>query len=504
MKKIFTFILIIISTINVESQTEYTNTNFGDNGYMCFPYAHVVGDMMLIDNSFYGLTSFSSYSLFKFDQNGQIDTSFGQGGYRYTQLFSSGGSADDFTNAFIRLTPDNKLITVADPKNDPEGAFMAMFDINGNVETSFGTDGLVYTIFDEGLDLHIVEVINNQIILIGNGNDDEGYSPHIKIFKYTMQGELITTSGENGIITIPMEQGYETEHIEYDNNNNAMYVLIWYNQFNNCKIRKYNTLTGEQDMDFGNAGELLLPEQHRNYRFLATEDGEIFTASTFSANGTGHNNLSVNKYNNQQLPDLSFGDNGTFISDIGLQTTPKKVYNLQYSGNSLLLSGNLYTSNEQIFLAKISIDGFIDSNFGNNGFIVYTHPDTANSYNTMYTYKIIEHNNNNTFTIATSSHHCTNQNYQGGAIVQVGATILLAQQPDTGIFSVYPNPVKDILYFSTSDTITKVELYDISGKMLISEKNPSPTINLSSFSAGLYTLKTYTEYGVDTHKVIKE
>ncbi|MBY8962490.1 T9SS type A sorting domain-containing protein [Flavobacterium sp. D11R37] len=499
MKKIFTLILIIISTSNIKSQTEYTNTNFGDNGYMCFPYVHAVGDMMLIDNSYYGLTSYSSHSLFKFDQNGQIDTSFGQDGYRYTGLFALGGTADDFTNAFIRLTPDNKLITIADPTNDPEGAFMAMFDINGNVETTFGTDGLVYTIFDEVLDLHTVELINNEIILIGNGNNSEDYSPYIKIFKYTMQGELITTLGDNGIITIPMEQGYEIKHIEYDNSNNAMYVLIWYNQFTDSKILKYNTVTGEQDMDFGSAGELLLPEQHRIYTFLATEDGEIFTASTFSANGTENNNLSVTKYNNQQLPDLSFGNDGTFVSDMGMQTTVKEVFDIQFSGNSLLLSGNLYPGSEQIFLTKTSIDGFIDSNFGNNGSIAYTHPD---SYNTTFTYKTIEHNN--TLTIATASHQCPNQGYQGGAIVQMSATILSEQQHDTGVFSMYPNPVKDILNFSTSNAITKVELYDVSGKMLLAEKNPSSGLNLSGFTAGLYIIKTYTKYGVDTYKIIKE
>lgn len=70
--------------------------------------------------------------------------------------------------------------------------------------------------------------------------------------------------------------------------------------------------------------------------------------------------------------------------------------------------------------------------------------------------------------------------------------------------SVYPNPVKNILNFKTEHNISKVEVYDIAGRILSSNSVSENKIDLSELKTGNYILKLYTEKGIMNTKIIKE
>ncbi|HLF51028.1 DUF7619 domain-containing protein [Flavobacterium sp.] len=70
--------------------------------------------------------------------------------------------------------------------------------------------------------------------------------------------------------------------------------------------------------------------------------------------------------------------------------------------------------------------------------------------------------------------------------------------------SVYPNPVKDILFFNTVENVNKVEVYDITGRILSSNAVNENKVNLSGLKTGNYILKVYTETGITNTKIIKE
>ncbi|CAM4008705.1 Secretion system C-terminal sorting domain-containing protein [Flavobacterium branchiophilum] len=70
--------------------------------------------------------------------------------------------------------------------------------------------------------------------------------------------------------------------------------------------------------------------------------------------------------------------------------------------------------------------------------------------------------------------------------------------------SVYPNPVKDFLNFKTEHNISKVEVYDIAGRILSSNSVRENKIDLSNLKTGNYILKLYTEKGIMNTKIIKE
>lgn len=68
----------------------------------------------------------------------------------------------------------------------------------------------------------------------------------------------------------------------------------------------------------------------------------------------------------------------------------------------------------------------------------------------------------------------------------------------------FPNPVQDYLTFKADEIILKVEVFDISGRILSSNSVNENKVNLTELKTGNYILKVYTENGIMNTKIIKE
>jgi beta-glucanase (GH16 family) len=67
---------------------------------------------------------------------------------------------------------------------------------------------------------------------------------------------------------------------------------------------------------------------------------------------------------------------------------------------------------------------------------------------------------------------------------------------------VYPNPVKDIIYLKADVPITKLKLYDISGKHILTQIKPKESINVSDLNPGVYILEIYSNQEKSQKRVI--
>ncbi|WP_284652564.1 DUF7619 domain-containing protein [Flavobacterium terrisoli] len=72
------------------------------------------------------------------------------------------------------------------------------------------------------------------------------------------------------------------------------------------------------------------------------------------------------------------------------------------------------------------------------------------------------------------------------------------------VFSVYPNPTKDLLHFKTADEIIKIEVYDFMGRVLNSLPVYENIVDLTHLKTGNYIIKAYTDKEVINTKIIKE
>ncbi|MCG9881789.1 MAG: DUF4465 domain-containing protein [Bacteroidia bacterium] len=68
--------------------------------------------------------------------------------------------------------------------------------------------------------------------------------------------------------------------------------------------------------------------------------------------------------------------------------------------------------------------------------------------------------------------------------------------------NVYPNPSKSIINVESAEPITRIEIYNMNGQLLLS--NNETSINIESLHSGIYILTAKNELGTITKKIIKE
>ena len=89
--------------------------------------------------------------------------------------------------------------------------------------------------------------------------------------------------------------------------------------------------------------------------------------------------------------------------------------------------------------------------------------------------------------------------------VVLGSPQIGVQDFTTNKFSVYPNPVKDVLNIKSSTVIDNVVIYDFLGRVVL-HQNPgtiSPTINMTNLASGSYLVKVTIGDSSKTVKILK-
>ena len=139
----------------------------------------------------------NDFALARYNSDGSLDTTFGSGGKVITDL----GSADDYGNS-IAFQPDGKIV-VAGSSYDGGISYsvLARYNENGSLDTTFDSDGKVFSDFN-GNSVH-----GNAVVIQPNGKTVVGgYSwggldEDFALERYNIDGSLDTTFGTDGRVT---------------------------------------------------------------------------------------------------------------------------------------------------------------------------------------------------------------------------------------------------------------------------------------------------------------
>jgi len=111
------------------------------------------------------------------------------------------------------------------------------------------------------------------------------------------------------------------------------------------------------------------------------------------------------------------------------------------------------------------------------------------------------------FKIGAQSDIRTQLGYFDNIYFYDSATLSNSSVINAATFSVYPNPATDSWNFTSTDTVvTSVQVYDLSGKLVIDQKANSTnvTIDASILSNGVYIAKVFSAEGTQNMKLIKQ
>src|SRR6266704_1317908 len=145
-----------------------------------------------------GESSNTDFALARYNPNGSLDTTFGNGGRAMTDFV---GLEDDAFSVLIQ--PDGKIVAVGSA-NDPATYYdfaAARYLSNGTIDTTFGVAGKVTTDFgDQNFDRARSAALqpDGKIVAAGFAISQNGLTQNFAVARYTSNGILDTTFSRDG------------------------------------------------------------------------------------------------------------------------------------------------------------------------------------------------------------------------------------------------------------------------------------------------------------------
>lgn len=189
------------------------DNSFGNNGLVSLNEDKALDVALQTDGKIVvavkGITEFTTIRL---NINGTLDTSFDGDGIARTDFGGAG-----FETAYgVAIQTDGKIVSVGSSKvNAGSSDFdfdmaVTRLNIDGSIDTSFGTNGIVLygpDSLDEASDVAIGT--GDKIIVVG-------YAPGFTVLQYNSDGTLDNNFGNQGVVSVPGSRGHslalQTDH----------------------------------------------------------------------------------------------------------------------------------------------------------------------------------------------------------------------------------------------------------------------------------------------------
>ncbi len=356
-----TFPISAAEVVNLKAGLWYFNVHNAN-----FPGGEIRGQIKPISNVDAVAMPFS---------NGSLDAAFNSGGV-VTSKIDTGSVAQA-----VAVQKDGKII-VAGFSNRPGDTDFAMFRYNpdGTLDATFGNGGKVKTPVGESFDNAFAVAIQPDGKIVAAGRSYNGVNMDFAIVRYNSDGTLDQTfdgnSGNgNGIVKTVVGSGDEVfRGVEIQTDGKILAVGDSFDGGNtSITVVRYNadgTLDTTFDGDAGNGNGILVTRigngAEHAYQVKNQSDGKIVVAGYFSA-GTGNNDVALLRYNTNGTLDTTFNDDGIATTAIGTRTDEAFDLALQNDGK-IVVAGCINSGQGNDFLAiRYNLDGSLDNTFGTNG-----------------------------------------------------------------------------------------------------------------------------------------
>jgi uncharacterized delta-60 repeat protein len=313
----------------------------------------------------------------RYNTDGTLDTTFGRGGKVRTDF--PGLAA---VPSSVVIQPDGKIVVAggAFPLFTFAGNFeLVRYNPNGSLDTSFGNGGIVTTIFPEGSYAFDVALQpDGKIIAAGtvfvDFNPGDMSDTDFALARYNPNGSLDTTFGNSGMVTTDF-LGHEDDAfsvlIQPDGKIIAVGSANDPATFYDFAAVRYLS-NGTIDTAFGVAGKVRTDFGDQNFdraRSAALQpDGKIVAAGFAISQNGGVQNFAVARYTSNGVLDTTFSGDGIRQIDFGNCCQGATKVLLQSDGKIITVGGSNGESSEDDFLlARLSPRGSLDPTFGVGG-----------------------------------------------------------------------------------------------------------------------------------------
>ncbi len=448
--------------------------NFGDKGNS----VAIQSDEKIVLGG-YSQSSFtaSDFALLRCNTDGTLDTTFGIGGKVITTIENR--------------SEGNSVVIQADDKILLGGSSywfinLARYNIDGNLDTTFGDGGIVITDVDGYYSEKCKSMAiqsDGKILLGGYGQHNANDNPYLILLRYNTDGTLNTTFGTGGIVIGREGRGYS---INIQNNGK---ILLGGSSVNNFALVRYNA-NGTLDSTFGIGGEVINPvDSSGEANTLGIQSNGKIVLGGYTFNSGINSGFALVQYNTDGTLDNSFGVGGIVKTYIGSSSCVGNSLNFQDDGKILLAGNAINTSNYSDFaLVRYDSIGTLDNSFGIGGMV--TTPIGSN-YSSVFSLSIQADNKIvlGGYAYTGSKTDMTMVRYNADSVTGINETV----RDQNGI-RIYPNPFNSsaIIEFKAPLHTAEINIYNVFGQVVKKISNISGReilISRNILPGGMYFLQ---------------
>lgn len=344
-------------------------SNYSDDAYAMTLQPD--GKILLAGSSYASNINNDDFTLVRYNTDGTLDSNFGSSGKVTTNLTYR----DSATT--ILLQPDGKILLAGEAYDNntlESDIALVRYNANGSLDTSFGVNGKVITDLTDLFDLAKAVVIqpDGKIVLVGTSSYDVNREFDFTVVRYNINGSLDASFGSNGIVNTDFTGDDDSAFAVAILPNGKILVggvdAFGYIGNNEFALVRYNS-NGTLDTSFGNNGKVstnLGNYEDVGFALVVQTDGKILL-SGFSNNGNNFD-FALLRYNSNGSLDTSFGGgDGIVTTDIG--GNDDKAYTLAVQTNGKILLGG-YSNNgskDNFAIVCYNDNGSLNANFGIDG-----------------------------------------------------------------------------------------------------------------------------------------
>lgn len=335
-------------------------------------------------------TSGNQARLHKLNANGNYDASFVLNHKNISAFTSSSISSI----AHVAEQSDGKIVAVGSyVLSGVQMYFAARFASNGNVDSTFGTAGVVGEnlghIYSLTADVvteptKVIVLSNGKILILAEtrGTFSTGNSGnHVTLIQLNSNGSVDTSFGTNGYVTINLTGARFSAYSLDVNSSGKILIGGSHLLLNNpvsefdmsCAVMQHNS-DGSVDTTFGSNGLVALKATYASTiktsckKATYQADGKIVLSGSYDnyVSGSHNYNALMVRLTSLGALDSSFGSGGmSLLASAGsFNSSSYGEFNLLSSGDILVLHNS---SMDGYSIRKMASDGTLDSSYGTSG-----------------------------------------------------------------------------------------------------------------------------------------
>jgi len=237
--------------------------------------------------------------IFAFNEDGSIDTNFSNNG-----ILDISNPEFDYDNLIV-LPGDSFFVSGLN-----NSVFTVVkYDDEGNIDASFGNNGQLQPYLNGAIGSAMI--VNDDQSLFFLGNQIIGGIPHIVFYKYLENGSLDTTFGDNGEVLYALGNVTDV-FAGFRKVDDFFYLDIKFqeNGVSSKNIYRF-LLNGDLDVSFGTNGRIIIPIEEEFFTsFSVFNDGNILIGGSFWDINTDSLIRKTIKINSQGEIIQDFGNGG--------------------------------------------------------------------------------------------------------------------------------------------------------------------------------------------------